>query len=346
MAIEDNVSSSRRKFLRSVAGAGAMAGLPSIRSSDAEPGRTLSRVQTCYFSKHLQWLNWEQMAETAAQLGFDGIDVTVRDGGHVLPERVKEDLPKVARIVRKAGLDIPMITAGIMDIHSPHAEAIIRTASEVGIHRYRWGWFSWSDTAKEPDLSNFHASLGKASAILIDIPGRLAELKKRVAELAELNQKFNVCAMYHNHSGSMVGASVWDLWVLLKDFDPRWVSSNFDIGHATVEGGLGGWINSTRLMTPFIRGTAIKDFKWERNAKGEWEPQWCPLGEGMVNFRAFFAMLKAGDFSGPVQLHTEYPLGGVENGARTLTLEKATVLAAIRKDLAALKAWMREAQLV
>jgi hypothetical protein len=65
----------------------------------------------------------------------------------------------------------------------------------------------------------------------------------------------------------------------------------------------------------------------------------------MVNFRAFFAMLKEADFSGPVQLHTEYPLGGVENGARTLTLKKATVLAAIRKDLAALKGWMKEQEM-
>ncbi len=343
--MEDKSSPSRREFLRNVAGAGAMASLPSLRSAAAEAAKSPSRVSTCYFSKHLQWLDWEPMAETAAELGFDGIDLTVREGGHVLPERVREDLPKVARIVRKAGLDIPMITAGIVDIHSPHAEDIIRTASEVGIHRYRWGWFSWSDTGKAPDLSNFHASLGKASGLLIDVPGRLGELKKRVAELADLNQKFNACAMYHNHSGSMVGASVWDLWVLLKDFDARWVSSNFDIGHATVEGGLGGWVNSTRLMAPFIRGTAIKDFKWQRNAKGEWEPQWCPLGEGMVNFRAFFAMLKEARFSGPVQLHTEYPLGGAENGARTLTLEKSTVLATIRKDLATLKGWMREAEM-
>ena len=343
MPIENPVNSSRRTFLRSVAGAGVMAGLPS--SNRAAPAKTPKPVPTCYFSKHLQWLDWEHMAETAAELGFDGIDLTVREGGHVLPERVQEDLPKVARIVRAAGLDIPMITAGIVDAHSPHAEAIIRTASELGIRRYRWGWFSWSDTAKVPDLSNFHASLEHPVPLLLDVPARLDVLKSRVRELADLNREFNACAMYHNHSGSMVGASVWDLWVLLEDADPRWVSSNFDIGHATVEGGLGGWVNSTRLMAPFIRGVAIKDFKWGPNARGEWEPQWCPLGRGMVNFPAFFAMLKEAGFSGPIQLHTEYPLGGVENGARTLSLPKEDVLAAIRRDLAKLKAWMTEAQM-
>jgi len=286
------------------------------------------------------------MAETAAELGFDGIDLTVRDGGHVLPGRVKEDLPKVAAIVRKAGLDIPMITTDILDIHSPHAEEVIRTASEVGIHRYRWNEFSWSDTLELPDLSSYRPTSGRYPKLLIDVPARLNELKKRVAELADLNRKYNVCAMYHNHSGPRVGASVWDLWVLIKDFDSRWVSSNFDVAHATVEGGLGGWVNSTRLMAPFMRGTAIKDFKWAKNSEGGWEPMWCPLGEGMVNFPAYMAMLKEAGFSGPVQLHSEYPLGGAQNGDKTLTLPKSTVLATIRKDLVTLKGWMKEAQLV
>ena len=344
MPNQENFSPSRRDFLKNVAAAGAVVSLPVQGSSGAPADKP--RVQTCYFSKHLQWLGWEQMAETAAELGFDGIDLTVRDGGHVLPERVKEDLPKVAAIVRKTGLDIPMITAGIEDIHSPHAEDILRTASGMGIHRYRWGWFSWSDTRQLPDLSRLQANPGTPPRLLIDVPGRLAELKPRVAELAEMNKKLNVCAMYHNHSGPLVGAPVWDLWVLLKDYDARWVGSNFDIAHATVEGGFGGWADSTRLMAPFIRGTAIKDFKWGKNAKGQWEPMWCPLGEGMVNFRAFLAMLKESGFSGPVQLHSEYPLGGAENGNKTLTLPKATVLAAIRKDLATLKGWMKEAQLV
>jgi L-ribulose-5-phosphate 3-epimerase len=338
--------SSRRQFLAGVAGVGAMASFSNLSSNADGTSEPASRLPIVYFSKHLQWLDWEQMAETAKELGFDGLDVTVREGGHVEPGRVREDLPKVAEIVRKAGLDIPMITAGIVDTNSPYAESIIRTASELGIGRYRWGWFLWSDNKHVPDLSNFHATIERPSGLLINVPARLSQLKKRVAGLAALNEKYKVCAMYHNHSGSMVGASVWDLWSLIKDFNPSWVSSNFDIGHATVEGGLGGWVNSTRLMTPFMKGVAIKDFKWGKNAKGEWEPQWCPLGEGMVNFPAYFAMIREAGFSGPVQLHTEYPLGGIENGARKLTMEKSQVLATVRKDLGTLKGWMRQAQLI
>jgi sugar phosphate isomerase/epimerase len=340
----DGMITSRRNFLSTIAGAGAAASLPRLRAAEAEASSG-GPVPVIYFSKHLQWLDWEHMAETAKELGFDGVDVTVREGGHVEPARAAEDLPKVAKIVRAAGLEIPMITAGIVDADTPGAEAIIRTASEAGISRYRWGWFSWSDDKKVPDLSNYHASIERPTELRLDIPGRLAQLKKRVAALADLNEKYKVCAMYHNHSGSMVGASVWDLWVLIKDFSPRWVSSNFDLAHATVEGGLGGWGNSARLMMPFARGVAIKDFKWGKNDKGQWEPLWCPLGEGMVNFPVLFAMLKEAGFSGPVQLHTEYSLGGIENGAKTSTLPKAQIMDAIRKDLTTLRGWMKQAEL-
>src|SRR5207302_1470824 len=91
--IDNGSSPSRREFLTGVAGAGAMAEISSLWSNakgGSEPGRRLPIV---YFSKHLHWLDWEHMAETTKELGFDGLDVTVREGGHVEPAQVREDLP-------------------------------------------------------------------------------------------------------------------------------------------------------------------------------------------------------------------------------------------------------------
>jgi sugar phosphate isomerase/epimerase len=301
-------------------------------------------VQVCIFSKHLQFLDWEEMAKTAADLGFDGVDLTVRDGGHVQPARVKEDLPKVVEIVRQAGLGVPMITAGIADAHSPFAEDIVRTASVLGIRRYRWGWFYWTDSKTAPETEEGRGLYLPGGKTVLD---RLAELKARVKQLEELNKKYGVCAMYHNHHGSEVGCSLWDLWLIIKDSQPQWISSNFDIGQAAIEGGWGGWINTVRLMGElgYIQGTAIKDYRWEKDPKGQWLPQFCPLGAGMVHFNAYFAMLKEAKFSGPIQLHFEYPLGGADTGKRTLTMDKSQVLFAIRRDLKILRRMLREAQL-
>ncbi len=288
--------------------------------------RAAEPLQIAPMSKFYQFLDLEGMASAVARMGFDGIDLCVRPGAHVLPERVEDDLPRAAEIFRRHSLKLTMITTAIVDTTSPAAEKILRTAVKLGVRHYRWGGFRY-------DLSR-------------DIAKQLDSIKPRVAELAAMNKEIGVCAMYHTHSGVReVGASIWDLWYLLKDHDPRWVSANLDIGHATVEGGYGGWIHSARLILPYTRGIAIKDFRWGRNAKGEWIPEWCPLGEGMVNFRRYLPMVKESGFNGPVQLHYEYPLGGADQGSKAPTIAHEQIWTAMRRDLNLLRAWLREAGL-
>ena len=45
----------------------------------------------------------DELCELMAKAGFDGIQWTVRPKGHVLPERVAEDLPKVVAAAKKQG---------------------------------------------------------------------------------------------------------------------------------------------------------------------------------------------------------------------------------------------------
>ena len=167
----------RRDFILAAGQAAAFAGLRktarAARQGSPEP------LKVIIFSKHLQFLGWDEMARTAAGIGFDGIDLTVRNGGHVLPERVEEDLPKAAEVIRKAGLMLPMVTTGIVDSESPYAEAILRTLGRLDIRRYRWGGLRYVDSAP--------------------IPEQLEGLKVKVARLRELNRKYGVCAMYHTH---------------------------------------------------------------------------------------------------------------------------------------------------
>jgi sugar phosphate isomerase/epimerase len=309
----------RRAFLTHATAAATAGARP------AEPaGKPLP---VCAFSKHFQWTSVPEAARLCAELGYDGVDLTVRAGGHVQPERVADDLPKAVEAIRAAGLEAPMITAGIVDVSSPHCEAIIRTASKLGIRRYRWGGFRY-DTSKT-------------------IAGQVAEFRAKSKALADLNRQYGACAMYHTHSGvGQFGSSFWDLWMVLKELDNDAVSVNLDIGHATIEGGLGGWINSTRLLMPMTRGIAVKDFHWAKDARGRWAVRWCLLGEGMVNFRQFFAMVKQAGFRGPVQLHNEYDeLGGADSGRTSMTISRDEFMRIMRKDVLALRAIMKEAGL-
>jgi len=289
----------------------------------AAAGKT--EMPICAFSKHFQWTDVSGCAEICASLGYDGIDLTLRKGGHVLPERVDEDLPKAMEAVRKAGLTMPMVTTAISGPGTPHAERMIKTLSKLGIRHYRWGGLRWS-----PEGS---------------LPAQIAELKPRIKELADMNRQYGVTAMYHTHSGlAQLGASFWDLYLLFGEVSPDHVSINYDVGHATVEGGFGGWIASSRLLLPATRGIAVKDFYWAKNAKGQWRPRWCALGEGMVDFKQFFAMVKAAGFRGPLQLHMEYPeLGGADTGQTSFSISKQQLLDILRRDLTRLKGMLQEA---
>lgn len=306
---------SRRSLL---AGAGA-----AMLAQGAETPRPATNV--AIFSKHLHFLRGEALAEAAHDMGYDGVDLTVRAGGHVEPGNVRRDLPVLVKLIRARGLEVPMITTDIVDADTPFAEDMIATAADLGILHYRFGGFKYSG---DP------------------YPRQLAAFRPRIVKLAALNAKYRTCAMYHTHSGpGVVGASIWDLHILMQDVDPAQVGVNFDIAHATIEGGLGGWINSFQITGPYVRGIAVKDFAWAKDEKGAWQVQWRPLGEGMVHVAEFLRMVKASGFRGPLQQHFEYPLGGANDGKATITIPPAEVFAAMKRDLGRLRGQLLHAGL-
>ncbi len=179
---------SRRAIL---AGAGLLLG-------SSLPARAVTgKLKVAIFSKHLQFLQGDEMARTAAEIGFDAVDITVRKGGHIEPERVRQELPGLVAIIKKHGLDVPMITTDIVDVTTPYTEDILRTMADLGIHHYRWGGYTYS--GKTPIVAELEA------------------MRPRVEKLAALNERYKTGAMYHTHSGvNLVGASFWDLHILLK----------------------------------------------------------------------------------------------------------------------------------
>ena len=281
------------------------------------------------FSKHLHWLNYGEMAMVAAEMGFDGVDLTVRPQGHVNPERVEEDLPKAMEAVKRAGKKIHMITTSINDADDPLTEKILKTASSLGICHYRMGWMYYDDAKP--------------------IEENISLIQHKMSKLAVLNEKYTISGEYQNNSGIDLagiyfGASIWDLFGVLKSINSRWLGSQYDIYHATVEGA-NAWPVGLKLISPYIRTLDIKDFQWLKK-DGKWSSETVPLGEGMVDYKKYVGLLKQYNVSCPVSIHYEYPLGGAEQGAKTLTMERKEVISAMRKDLTTLKRYLTEATLI
>jgi len=291
----------------------------------ARPASARNKLKVSIFSKHLQFLQGEELAKGTAELGFDAIDLTVRKGGHVEPANVARDLPPLVALIRKHGLEVAMVTTDVADAETPYTEDVLKAASALGIRHYRFGAFKWAPGPLEPQMD---------------------AMKPRLAKLAALNKRYGMCAMYHTHSGvGLVGASIWDLYILMRDLDPAYIGMNYDVGHATVEGGLGGWIASFRICGRHLRGIAVKDFVWAKDAKGAWKEKWRPIGEGMVKFGQFFPMVAQADFDGPLQIHFEYPLGGANSGSRNITIPREEVFGQMKQDLGKVRGYLAQANL-
>ena len=311
---------SRRSFIKkSVTGAAAL-GLagPALAKEMLIPE---NKRPIHVFTKCLQFLSYEKMAEVLAEHGFAGADLTVRPGGQVLPEKVETHLPEALNALRKAGVDSYMITTSVNNPEDKFTRPILKTMADLGIRYYRTGYLDYDHTKTIPENLEAH--------------------KITIEKLEKLNREYGVTGNYQNHSGRRVGGPVWDLYELLKDRDPEYIGVQYDIRHATVEGGV-SWPLGLRLVAPWIRTTDIKDFIWEKNEKGEWKIKNVPLGEGMVDFKSYFELYKSLGIEGPVSIHYEYDLGGAEHGSRNPGMSLNEISKWLKKDLNFLDNQFRE----
>lgn len=297
----------RRRFLKHMAAAvPTLAALSGVSVADSPP---VIRYPLIGFSKAFQNLSFEDTADLVAEVGWNGIECPVRPGGHVLPERVEEDLPKMAEALQRKGVGYLHITTAITRADDPSAQRILKAASKLGVRVYRLGPMYY---AKDRPL-----------------PEQIAEARARLKDLVALNRELGLCAGFQNHSGAnYMGAPVWDIHEMIHDLDSKYMGICFDIGHATIEGGY-AWALHNRLMEPHFCAVYVKDFTWSKGSQG-WQAKLCPLGEGMVN-ADFFKRLKHTNFSGPISMHFEYECG-----------QGQTMVKQFQRDLGVLKRWLTD----
>lgn len=260
----------------------------------------------CVFSKHLAFLDYPALARTLAGLRAH-CDLSVRPGGHVLPENVGQDLRRAHAALAEQGVGLPMITTGLLSAEDPAARPTLETAKALGIPIFKLGFYRYSDPAAYAQT--------------------LQDVGRRMNSLAALAKEINIPASYAIHSANYLGAPMWDLAELIEGLESGPMGCCFDPYHAVIEGGLAGWQLGFHRLAPHINMVSVKDFYWEKRGD-RWRVHDCPLGEGMVDFPKFFEMLAATGFNGPITLHQEFELEGP-----TEAIRQERTLAAIEKDV-------------
>ncbi len=311
----DNLYVSRRSFIKNTSIAAAAVPFVSADLLKSAASQDVPIPKIHIFSKHLQFLDYDAMSEVAKEIGFDGIDLTVRPKGHVLPEKVEEDLPKAVSAMKKVGFTPSLFCTAVESAVNTTDVRLLQTAARLGFQYYRMNWYRYPDNQSMPQALDYFAD--------------------KISGLAKLNKRLKLTGCYQNHAGLLIGSSIWEVYQLLKKAPPENMGSQYDIRHATVEGGL-SWQNGLRLIMPRIKTIILKDFIWIQRS-GKWITQNVPFGQGMVDWDAYFKILKKNNIRVPFCLHLEYPIGGAESGSVRLTSDPNTVYEAMKRDLAKAK---------
>jgi L-ribulose-5-phosphate 3-epimerase len=244
----------------------------------------------CGYSGNLANVPYPQLGLVAQQIGYEGVDLTVMEGGHVNPRIANVDLVRAIESVRGPGLEVPMISTNVTTMNDPNAYGVMAITGHTQVHLFRLGYWPYGLTG------------AGASG---DIARRLAQVRNDLANVVAYGQRTEMIAMFPNRAGAYVGESIWDAQSVIGDMDPQWIGYQFDPSQATAEGGVAGWEIALRLALPRLRAIAVQDFTWAKEGKGT-KMQMCPMGEGLVDWEKFFGILAQAQFAGPLSIHMEY----------------------------------------
>ncbi len=277
-------------------------------------------MEICVFSKHFQSMDADQLGRAMQELGVDGVDLTVRSGGHVEPASVKTDLPAFQDALAEHDIKISMLTTSITGADEPHAVDVIEAAGKLGIPYLKLGYWHYKGFGTYRQCAD--------------------EVKAALKGLEPVLKHHGVKAGFHTHSGDYMGLSAEFILRLIEERDPNVIGVYYDAGHCTIEGGASGWMMGLDLVSDRLFMVAVKDMAYfhmgspDSPRKG-WRLLMVPMDAGLTDWPAFVHCMKAIDFQGPVSFHSEY-----QGPYSYIDMTQEQVVEQTRKDLAYFRSLM------
>lgn len=256
----------------------------------------------------------DQMAQTLDEIGLD-LELTLRKNGHITPEKAPDELPVMAAALAKKQRRILWVALDTVRPDEPHWEKALRVAKQLGIPQYRHRGFQYE--AGKP------------------LKAQAANFYSMAKEFAAANKEIGIQAVYQTHAGARaVGATAWDLDLVLGDIDPKLFGVAFDTRHIMVEQGF-AWPTAVQVLAPRTVALCVKSFRWEGDQVVE-----VPLGEGRVKKAIVDQVIAAHGGPLPICIHIEHFRNAAGRLAPVPFAERAAIVNAFRADAAVLRAWL------
>ncbi|MDG2400214.1 MAG: hypothetical protein P8M04_06550 [Akkermansiaceae bacterium] len=263
------------------------------------------------FEKPIQALDYDRMGEELAKMGVQGIEATIRRGGHIEAKDAETEVPRMVKSLAKNGQKALIATCNVNSASEKDAN-FLRILKANGISRYRMDYFRY-------DLKQ-------------DLLPQVAENTTKLNEIEAMNREIGVQALYQIHAGAKyAGSLAWDAAMMFKDVNPDHAAIAFDLRHVKVGSGL-SFPTALAAMGKHVRSIFVKDARWggERTAS----IKNVPLDTGIVNKKTFDDV-RSGHTPMPLSLHMEW--GKAPIYPKELVME---AVANVTRDVKVLKSWL------
>jgi len=259
-------------------------------------------LETVLFTKLFRGEPVESIAATATQLGFEGIDLLIREGFQVTPTE-PERISDVVSLLQDAGLRVPMATTDITDPTKAPTEAIFRACADAGVKVIRLGYWKYDPSVGYRTLRD--------------------TARGHLEEIAAIAAATGVKAAIQLH-GDTIHASGSQTALLLEGHDPTMLGAYPDPGNQVVQEGREDWRFTFDVLEPWLCCVGVKNGGWfgdqvAESGQRHWWADWLGLADGMVPWDDIMGFLVHSNYEGLLSFHSHYevPLDQVIDQTRT-----------------------------
>ncbi len=258
----------------------------------------MADVAFSVFTKAWKTVPLGRLGELVRGMGFEGVELPVRPGFQVEPERAGHDLRAAVRQLADAGVTVSSVAAAA-------DEPMIMACADAGV-----------------------------PVIRIMAPIRSGESYTEAEEwyrrefdgLVPALDRAGIALGVQNHAGRQVANAI-GLRSLIGRYDPRHVAAVWDAGHEAVAGTEPEL--AIDIIWPHLRLVNLKNAIWLQTAEAgaasaEWSPYWTAGRLGLSPWPRVAAELKRRGYAGTVCLTAEY------SGAASVERQAAEDLAFAR----------------
>ena len=236
------------------------------------------------FTKPWKDLKIINLAQLVKKLGFNGIEIPVRDGYQVTPNNYKTELALAVKILNDYGLYIGSVApTNYQDIDEEYIEI----------------------------LSNNNISLFRVCLKIDMSVGYLKSeqiIKNFFDKILPVLEKYNVCIGVQNHCNYNIGSAI-GVMHLIEEYDKKYIGAVYDPAHCAIDGepvDMGYNIIKSKIKLVNFKSAYYRRTNITNCTEANWKVTWTTSKDSGYSWKQMVDCLKVNKYIGDICMPAEY----------------------------------------